>query len=521
MALPKTFFHRGKIVLALTALLLVVGLNEARSQITAQNRMWSLAIRAADSLNMGDPGRSVHHFQQAVEFVASEEMKTALALSRFLAGDAKRALEDLEELVKEGAAQSSVHYWHGRLLAAASNNARACKSMDRALSLGGDKPVYLVAKAMICRRAGRTAEARKALLDAAARHGNLMDPKLFPDLHAGVLEMVFESFRDFPRKQTAYVTMAHLYFNGGFYCRAESMADEVLKQWGNIHEGLFIKARVAFAAGDAKSALSWAGKALASSPSDGPSLALRGEINMFLGNNDRALADIERSVKLDPKNAVNLARLGHILWERGHFGRAERMFRYALSRSSSSAPAHIGLAKSLDRLKKQEDAERHYKIAISINPMSAEYRQAYALFLQRRGEEKRAKDQVLTAAELSRAQQLFEKRVSQEMKKHSALQKVLRAGTPEKTQQILKKHGVPRSAARFLELHMVAARKPNERSSSSLSMAGSVLSALDPKLLLSPSTPVNLVTYSGKVRRKIEFTYVRRLNFVNPSLLGR
>lgn len=493
---------------------------EARAGTAAQNRMWSLAIRAADSLNRGDTQNAVHGFQQAVEFVAGEEMKTSLALSRFIAGDAKRALKDLEELAKDGAALSAVHYWHGRLLSSAGDHAKGCRSMDKALSLGGDLPVYLIGKALICRRAGRTSEARKALLDAAARHGNLMDPKLFPDPHAGVLDMVFESLRNFPRKQTAQVTMAHLYFNGGFPCRAEEFADGILKQWGNIHEALFLKARSRLAAGDAKSALSWADKALASRALDGAALALRSKIHMFLGNSDRALADMERSVRLDPKNPVNMGHLGHLLWDKGHYGRAERMFRYALARSSSSAPAHMGLAKSLERLKKHEDAEKHYKTALSINPMSIEYRQAYALFLQRRGEEKSAKHQIITAGELSKAQKKFEKKVSESIETYSVLEKALGAETPEKAEQLLKKTSVPRAAARFLTLHMIVRKDPSARSASSLSMASRVLAALDPGLLLNPSMSVNLVTYSGRVHRKVEFTYARRFNFVNPSLLG-
>ena len=462
-------------------------------------------------------------FEMAIKSVAAEEMKTALALCYLIGGRAKPALKKMQKITSEGAVLSEAHYWHGRLLFSDGKSSEACKSMNRALSLGGDRPEYLLAKAMICRSAGKREAGRKALLRAAALHGELLDPRLFSSPHGAVLDLVYHSLKSFPRKQRAWVTMAYMYFNGGFYRRAEDLTDEILKRWGRVHEALLLKARCRFAAADSKTALSWVEKALASQASDGGALALRGELYNRLGKTKRALADFERAVKINPKNPSNLTHLGHLLWKKGNYGRAERMFRYALIRAPSSALAHAGLAKALDRLKKLEDAEKHYRAAISANPASPEHRRRYALFLQRHKKDKQAETQLSIAKDLSKAQSGFESKLARMLKSYSWYKEALKVanagkGKRQVAEKLLKKSAMPRVVKDFLFMHIDLKNEEGGRRKVSNSKVTSILSRLNPRKLLDPGVKVTLFTVKGKAGKKVDFVYMRRLHYVNPGL---
>lgn len=491
------------------------------AQMAAKNKMWSLAIRSADHLNRGDLKGAVMGFEMATKSVAAEEMKTALALCYLIGGGAKQALKKMQKITSEGAVLSEAHYWHGRLLFLDGKNSEACKSINRALSLGGDRPEYLLAKAMICRRAGKSDAGRKALLRAIALNGELLDPRLFPNPHGAVLDLVHHSLKSFPRKQKAWVTMAYMYFNGGFYRRAEDLTNQILKRWGRVHEALLLKARCRFAAADVKGALSWVEKTLASQPSDGGALALRGELYNRLGKTERALADFERAVKINPKNPTNLTHLGYLLWKKGNYGRAERMFRYALIRAPSSALVHGGLAKALDRLKKLEDAEKHYRAAISANPASPEHRHHYALFLQRHKKNEQAETQLSIAKDLSKARSGFESKLARMSKSYSRYKsalKVAHKGKRQAAEKLLKKSAIPRVVKDFLFMHIDLKNKKGGRGKVSNAKVFSILSRLNPRKLLDPSVKVTLFTVKGKAGKKVDFVYMRRLNYVNPGL---
>lgn len=491
---------------------------QARAQLSSRSRMWTLALRSADAVNKGQIRNALRGFNGALASVESAEIKTAKALCFTLLGHSDKALAVLKSTAKAGATLPEVHYWTGRLLFQKGATLKACKAMDRALSLGGDRPVFLIAKALICRRAGRLGAARKAILEAASRTGDLMDPRLFPDPRAGILDLVFASLKPFPRKQKAWVTMVHLYYAGGHFKRAEALTQRILKRWGRIHEALFMKARCRLAAGDLKAALKWANKTLGSQPSDAAALALRGHIHILRDKNRRALADIERAVRRNPRNPINLTRLGHLLWNKGHYGRAERMFRYALVRAPNLASAHLGLANALDRLKKVKTAEVHFRAAIKANPANAKYRQSYAVFLQKNDKKEAAKKLLRVAKELDKVQNGFKKKITDAKKRRTQIEKVLEAlkrNRLDGAAALLKGIKRPRAAVFFVQAHILSLKKKGASSK-----ARSALGSLKPKKLLSPSARVTHLSVSGKTRAgKVSYRFIRQLHFVNPSLL--
>ena len=88
------------------------------------------------------------------------------------------------------------------------------------------------------------------------------------------------------------------------------------------------------------------------------------------GDVPAATESYEAALRLDPRDTETAAHLGNLYFGLKRYADAETKFRAALTLDSKSAPALLGLAKSLDEEKKPEavDAFREY---LAVNPSDA------------------------------------------------------------------------------------------------------------------------------------------------------
>tara|TARA_Y100001936_G_scaffold253585_1_gene319168 strand:- start:11896 stop:14067 length:2172 start_codon:yes stop_codon:yes gene_type:complete len=108
-----------------------------------------------------------------------------------------------------------------------------------------------------------------------------------------------------------------------------------------------------------------------------------------LGQAEKALELIERSLTLDPANAVYHNNHGNILRQVGAFDEAIAAYKTAVGHAPEYAVAHNNLGIALNRCGMARDAEHSFRKAIEIEP---EYYEAYnnlgtGLYLQARFEE--------------------------------------------------------------------------------------------------------------------------------------
>ena len=86
---------------------------------------------------------------------------------------------------------------------------------------------------------------------------------------------------------------------------------------------------------------------------------------------DSAIAAFRRAVQIEPKFAYAWALMGHEYIANEDFDAALSCFRHAVFYNRRGFGGWYGLGKCYERVGKLEDAERHYRIASSINPSNA------------------------------------------------------------------------------------------------------------------------------------------------------
>ena len=86
---------------------------------------------------------------------------------------------------------------------------------------------------------------------------------------------------------------------------------------------------------------------------------------------DSAISAFRRAVQIDPKFAYAWTLMGHEYIANEDFDAALSCFRHAVAYDRRGFGGWYGLGKCFERIGKLEDAERHYRIAASINPSNA------------------------------------------------------------------------------------------------------------------------------------------------------
>ena len=86
---------------------------------------------------------------------------------------------------------------------------------------------------------------------------------------------------------------------------------------------------------------------------------------------DQAIACFKRAIQLDPKFSYAHTLLGHELLTNEEFDSALTAYRSGVGAERRGYAGWYGLGRCYERMGKYDDAERHYRIAASINPSNA------------------------------------------------------------------------------------------------------------------------------------------------------
>ncbi|HEY3359465.1 MAG TPA: tetratricopeptide repeat protein, partial [Polyangia bacterium] len=256
-------------------------------------------------------------------------------------------------------------------------------------SLGGDRPPFLVARAVALKALGRGAEAAAALAGAARVDPDLTDPRLFPDSGRGAVHAMERALADYPNQLRLRVTVAQLYLAARLWREAEAAAQVVLRERAGEPDALIVLGRARLGWGDREGALEALDRAVAAAPDLAAVRGARAEAYLALGRGADAEAELTLAVEADGRDALSMSRLATRLWERGELQKAEELWGYVLRRDPNAAAAHAGMAQAHERAKRPAEAEAAYRAAVASEPSNPRYYEALALFLERHG---RARD---------------------------------------------------------------------------------------------------------------------------------
>ena len=98
---------------------------------------------------------------------------------------------------------------------------------------------------------------------------------------------------------------------------------------------------------------------------DSSPLYFRGLVQLLLGDTDGARADFESCIKLGDQSSQVLGGLGYALFDLARYEEAEERFRLAIKKNEKMADNHLGLALTLFRMGRMDDAKSAHVRAIA------------------------------------------------------------------------------------------------------------------------------------------------------------
>jgi tetratricopeptide (TPR) repeat protein len=372
-------------------------------------------------------------------------------------------------------------------------------------------------RVLLAKRAGRTDLARAALTTLARQRCDLLDPALYPDPLAGLMDAVLEGMRRFPQQDAVRLTLGNLLLRARRYRQAEAAYREALRLQPDSPPVLLGLARIALADGDAPTALRLLDRALPRAPDTPEIRSVRAEALLVLGRPRQARAEIERALRSDATSALDLARLADLLWETGGYDRSEQLYRYALRREAGLASARFGLARCLERRREDAEAEISFRAAAALNPTSERYHLALALLLERRGQAALA---AVSRARARRAQALdarlrtLERAASSTAGTLRVLCRVADAGAGQAARILLERLVAPAGVRAFAAAHL-----DHLQGRAGKADLGPALAALRPEALWSfASGPPTVITVSEQIDPQVPAVRKRFLPAVLPEL---
>lgn len=488
---------------------------EARS---ARGKRWGQVLQATSHAAKGRTAQAIQAFRAIRRAGDTPALATASALCRAQRGDLTGALKDLNQGLKLGGSYVDGHYWTAALALRAGQTTAAHQALRRALTLGGDRPHYLMLQILLAKKTGRMAKARTALAKLAKKRCELLDPTLYPDPMAGLVDAILYALRRYPKQSSLLFTAGNLMMMTrrfrqaqGYYRRAQ----KVLKQSAGL---LMQRARLAMVDANLPVALRLLNRGLALVPGAADLRSVRAEVLIALGRPNQARAELERSVKANPKNSLDLSRLADLLWDAGAFNRAERLYRYALHRNRGLASARYGLARALDRRGRHKLAERSYRAAMALSPSNERYHLALALFydkLGRKADGAAARVRAKRAHTLARSlRQLARRSVAIGAVARQACRVARASAVPAARLLLGRIRGAP-AVRGFLAAHLAALGGKTDAAGLAAALAG----IRPARLLFGGRDLPTALSVKGQIAPGVPVVLKRYLTFVNPALL--
>jgi tetratricopeptide (TPR) repeat protein len=483
-----------------------------------RGQRWSRLLQVASHAAQGRTARALLTLRAVRRTGDSPALATASALCRVLGGDLRGAQRDVDQALKLGGSYVEGHYWAAVVAQRAGRPAQARKALHRALTLGGDRPHFLMLQILLAKQSGQVALARAALVKLASRQCELLDPTLYPDPMAGLTATILYAMRRYPQQASLLFTAGNLMLMTRRYRQAEAyylQAQKLLRQSAGV---LLRRARLAMVDANLPLALRLLDRGLGLVPGASDLRSARAEVLIALGRPTAARAELERVLKSNPTNSLDLSRLADLLWDAGAYTRAERLYRYALRRANGLASARYGVARALDRRGRYKLAEQSYRAAMALSPGNERYHQALGLFynkLGRKADATRARDRARRARALALAMQRLDDRASAVGAVARRACRVARVAAVGAARLISGRIRAAPAVRGFLAAHLAALGGKRDAAGLAAALAG-----LKPARLLGlrPDERTSL-TVKGTIDTRIPVVLKRYLSYVDPDLM--
>ncbi len=490
----------------------------ADARTTRRGKRWGQVLRAASQAANGRTAHAILTLRSLRQTRDTPALATASGLCRLMGGDAPGAQRDLDTALKLGGSYVDGHYWTAVIALRGGRRLQAQKGLNRAMTLGGDRPHYLMLQVLMAKQAGQLTTARSALGKLAKKRCELLDPTLFPDPMVGLVEATLYVLRRYPQQASILFTAGNLMMMTRRFRQAKRYylrAQKLLQQSAGL---LLRRARLAMVDANLPLALQLLNRGLGLVPGAADLRSTRAEVLIALGRPAQARAELERSVKANPRNSLDLSRLADLLWDTGGFNRAERLYRYALRRNRGLASTRYGVARALDRRKKYKEAERSYRAATALSPGNERYHLGLALFftkLGRKGDAATAHARAKRARALAGSLQKLDRQAAAIGAVARQACRVAHAAAVPAARLILRRMTGAPAVRGFLSAHLATLEGKTDAAGLARALAG-----IKPtRWLAKRSDLMTVLTVKGQIAPKVPVVLKRYLTYVNPALL--
>jgi tetratricopeptide (TPR) repeat protein len=299
--------------------------------------------------------------------------------------DYEHALADLNEAIRLDPDWSLAYYHRGMTYYAQKDYDRALADLDQAIQRNSSSASAFIARGMVRHAKGEFSQAiseydQAILIDksAVAYLNRGLTRRAMRDFEAAIADFG-EAIRLNPKYGTAYLNRGLTHSAKNDYPQAIADYDQAIQIDPALAVAYGYRCGDRIAAGqDLHAALSDCNESLRLQPSQTTASTHRGFIYLRLGDVNRAGADFEAALSIDPKNAWSLYGRGLAKWDKGDTsgGQADvTVARKARSNLTLAVAKYYGLSPQrslLSRLDLASVKERPmvFAIAVGINPDS-------------------------------------------------------------------------------------------------------------------------------------------------------
>lgn len=173
------------------------------------------------------------------------------------------------------------------------------------------------------------------------------------------------------RSAESYLDEGNVYFNVGQFALAIDRYTQAIALDPGLASAYYNRANAYTRSGEFDRALADYNRALELAPRDPDAHNNRGMLHLYRGNYAEALADFNAALELDPGDTTVLVNRGLAHLHGGDAASALVDFLAAAAQDKGDAAAHYGAAQASAVLGNREEALRHVRAAIALDPAYA------------------------------------------------------------------------------------------------------------------------------------------------------
>jgi len=334
-----------------------------------------LPVIAADYVALKDSQNTDTAIADVLRHAASDpELVPALANSFFDRGMTKDAADLLEIARPHQKITPSFLSATARAQAAAGKSQEARQSIDQAIRLdpkSQDTLAVAASLAILWSQWDKALEFLDAALAAGPPRTDLLQSVVFAELRKNDLQAAHAVAQRWytlrPQETASALAFAVVLVEGNHWGEAKPLLEKVLSQSPHDKGAQLAMGVVQYNAGDLAAAKKYLTAAIGG-PDDGNAHYFLGLVAKQQGDDSEAIAEMEHSVAVQPRNPRAFGQLGQLYLQKNDLPKARAALEKAIQQAPDEPQNHYELARVYNKLDLKSESEEQLKLYQKLRP---------------------------------------------------------------------------------------------------------------------------------------------------------